>query len=111
MILPSIQTLKRNNKKCGTEEVFQLGLESLEGDIDKESFDKILESLIKNQKVKTSCYANKTCLPIPKEDQINNIHSPDKDNLKEDFNNFKHRIRKVNCATVRPRFNVKKSVR
>ena len=45
-------------------------LESLDSDIDKESFDKILEFLIKNQKVKTNCYANKTCLSIPKEDQI-----------------------------------------
>ena len=56
MILASIQTLKRNKNKCGTEEVFQLVLE--EGDIDKESFDKILELLIENQKLKTSCYAN-----------------------------------------------------
>ena len=43
LILASIQTLKRNNKKCGTEEVLQLVLESLENDTDKESFDKILE--------------------------------------------------------------------
>ena len=56
MILASIQTLKRNKNKCGTEEVFQLVLE--ESDIDKESFDKILELLIENQKLKTSCYAN-----------------------------------------------------
>ena len=65
-------------------------LEPLDSDIDKESFDKILEILIKNRKVKTSCYANKTCLSIPKEDQIKNIHTTDKDNLKEDFNNFKN---------------------
>ena len=90
LIIASIETLKRNNKKSGTEEVFQLVLESLDSDIDKESFDKILEFLIKNQKVKTSCYANKTCLSIPKEDQIKNIHTTDKDNLKEDFNNFKN---------------------
>ena len=32
--------------------------------------NEILEFLIKNLKVKTSCYANKTCLSIPKEDQI-----------------------------------------
>ena len=88
LILASIQTLKRNNNKCGTEEVFQLVLESLHSDIDKES--KILEFRIKNQKVKTKCYANKTCLSIPKEDQIKNIHTTDKDNLKEDFNNFKN---------------------
>ena len=65
-------------------------LESLDSDIGKESFDKILEFFIKNQKVKTSSYANKTCLSIPKEDQIKNIHGKDKDNLKEDFNNFKN---------------------
>ena len=41
-----------------TEEVFQLVLESLESDIAKESFDKILGFLIKKQKVKTSCYVN-----------------------------------------------------
>ena len=65
-------------------------LESLESDIDKESFNEILEFLIKNQKVRTSCYANKTCLSIPKEDQIKSIHTMDKDNLKEDFKNFKN---------------------
>ena len=40
--------------------------------------------------MKTSCYANKTCLSIPKENQINNIRTTDKDNLKEDFNNLKN---------------------
>ena len=90
LILASTQTLKRNSKKCGTKEIFQLVLESLESDVDKESFDKIIEILIKNQKVKTSCYANKTCLSISKEDQIKNTHKTDKDILKEDFNNFKN---------------------
>ena len=36
LILASIQFLKRNNKKCETEEAFQLVLESLESDIDNE---------------------------------------------------------------------------
>ena len=67
LTLASIQTLKRNNTKCRTKEVFQLLLELLESDIDDESFYKILEPLIKNQKAKASCYANKTCLSIPKE--------------------------------------------
>ena len=74
LILASIQTLKQNSKKCGTEEVFKLVLESLVSDIDKESFDKILEFLFKNQIVKASCYAHKICPSIPKEDQIKNIH-------------------------------------
>ena len=71
LILASIQILK-TNKKCGTKEVFQLVLQSIENDVHKESFDKILQLLIKNQKVKTRCYANKTCLSISKENQINN---------------------------------------
>ena len=41
LISASVQTLKRNNKKCGTKEVFQLVLESLDSDIDKGSFDKL----------------------------------------------------------------------
>ena len=89
LILASLQTLKRNNKEFGTEEVYQLTLESVDSDIGKKSFDKIMELLIKNLKVKTSCYANKTYLSIPKEDQINNWHMMDKDNLKEDFSIFK----------------------
>ena len=32
-ILASLQNLKRSNKKCGTEEVFQLVLKSLESDM------------------------------------------------------------------------------
>ena len=55
LILASIQTLNRNNKKYGNEEVFQLVLESVDSDVDKKSFDKILEFLITNQKVKTRC--------------------------------------------------------
>ena len=48
LILASIQTLKQNNNRCGTEEVFQLVLESLKSDFIKECFDKILDFLIKN---------------------------------------------------------------
>ena len=40
--------------------------------------------------MKTSCYANKTCLSIHKEHRINNTHMMDKGNLKEDFNKFKN---------------------
>ena len=50
LISATIQTLKRNNKRCGTEEVFQLVLEFLKSDFIKESFDKILDFLIKNLK-------------------------------------------------------------
>ena len=60
LIVASIHTLKRNNKTCGNEEVFELVLESLENDIDRNLFDETREELVQNQKVKTSCYANRT---------------------------------------------------
>ena len=90
LIVASIHTLKRNNKKCGNEEVFEIVLESLENDIDRNLFDETLEELVQNQKVKTSCYANRTCLSIPKEHPINNANTTVNDTLKNDFDNFKN---------------------
>ena len=40
--------------------------------------------------MKISCYANKTYLWIPKEDEIDNLQMTDKEKLREDFNNFKN---------------------
>ena len=40
--------------------------------------------------MKISCYANKTCLWITKEDEIDNLQMTDKEKLREDFNNFKN---------------------
>ena len=90
LIVASIHTLKRNNKKCGNEEVFELVLESLENDIDRNLFDETLEELVQNQKVKTSCYANGTSLSIPKEHPINNANTTVNDTLKDDLDNFKN---------------------
>ena len=45
LIIASIQTLKRGNKKCGRDEVFMLFRDSIE-EVTKETFDKLLELLI-----------------------------------------------------------------
>ena len=50
LIIASIQSLKRNNKKCGNEEVFELVLESLDNPIDRSYFDETIETL--NSKTK-----------------------------------------------------------
>ena len=70
--------------------MFELVLESLENDIDRNLFDETLEELVQNQKVKTSCYANRTCLSIPKEHPINNANTTVNDTLKDEFDNFKN---------------------
>ena len=69
LIIASIQSLKRNNKKCGNEEVFELVLESLDNPIDRSYFDETIETLIQNKRVKMSCYANKSCLSLPKQSE------------------------------------------
>ena len=89
LIIATIQTLKRNNKKCGNDEVFDLLSESLVNQIERGFFDKELEVLIKDQKVKSSFYANRTCLSIPKELQVS---TTEKDDLKNDFDNFKNKM-------------------
>ena len=89
LIIATIQTLKRNNKKCGNDEVFDLVSESLENQVERKIFDKELELLIKDQKVKSSSYANRTCLSIPKETEINNTK---KDHFKSDFDNLKNTL-------------------
>ena len=88
LIVASIHTLKRGNKKCGNDEVFQLVSESLENEIIRE-FDENLETLIQKQQMKSNCYGNRTCLSIPKEDQTNKTKANDTDNIIEDFINFK----------------------
>ena len=52
LIIASIQSLKRNNKKCGNEEVFEIVLESLDNPIDKSYFDETIETLIQNKKLR-----------------------------------------------------------
>ena len=89
LIISSIQTLKRNNKKCGNDEVFDLVSESLVNHVEREFFDKELEVLIKDQNVKSNFYANRTCLSIPKKFQVS---MTEKDDLKNDFDNFKNKM-------------------
>ena len=91
LIVASIHTLKRRNKKCGTDEVFQLVTESVEKDINRKFFNETLQQLIENQKVKESCYGNRNCLSIPKEDQPKKIETSDNDN-KDEYSKFKNQI-------------------
>ena len=44
LIIPSIQTLKRGNKKCRRDEVFRLFRDSVD-DVTKDTFDKFMELL------------------------------------------------------------------
>ena len=68
ILIASIQTLKRGNKKCGKDKVFRLFRDSVD-DVTKETFGKLLELLIQNQSVKLNIVGNRECLLLPKENQ------------------------------------------
>ena len=66
LIIASIQTLKRKNKRCGRDEVFELVKDSTDDDtITKETFDKLINQLINSNSVNT--VGNRECLSLPTE--------------------------------------------
>ena len=72
LIVASIQTLKRNNKKCGKEEVFRLVQESVESEVTKEIFEERLDPLVESHSVNIKLFGTRTCLSLPKLNQDNN---------------------------------------
>ena len=66
LIIASIQTVKRRNKKFGKDEVFRLFRDFVD-DVTKETFDKVLELLIQNKSVRLNIIENRECLSLPKE--------------------------------------------
>ena len=75
LIVASIETLKRKNKKCGKEEVFHLVQESVESEVTKEIFEGRLDALVESYSVKIKLLGTRTCLSLPKSNQ--DSHSKD----------------------------------
>ena len=67
LIIASIQTLKRRNKKYGNEEVFNLVKDSLDGVIKNKVFNNLLAILVQKQSIKRNKIGNRECLSLPKE--------------------------------------------
>ena len=72
LIVASIQTLKRSNKKCGKEEVFRLVQESVESEVTEEIFQERLDALVESHSVKIKLLGTRTCLSLPKLNQDSN---------------------------------------
>ena len=72
LIVASIQTLKRNNKKCGKEEVLRLVQESVESEVTKEIFEEWLDALVGSHSVNIKLLGTPTRLSLPKLNQDNN---------------------------------------
>ena len=94
LVLASIQTLKRENKKCGREEVYRLVNDSINKDITEEVFELILNSMIDNHSVNLNVIGKRECLSRSKEScQISDDKVDQNDiNFAKKFNLFKSSI-------------------
>ena len=85
LIIASIETPKRQNKKCGKDEVFALVKDSLEETITMESFEKCLALLQASNSIKCNIISNRTCLSIPKHSSIPKVCTQDTSSIKSDL--------------------------
>ena len=66
LVIASIQTLKRGNKKCRREEVYRLVRDSLNKNITREAFGLILNSMIDDHSVNLNVIGKRECLSLPR---------------------------------------------
>ena len=89
LIIVSIETLKRQKKKCGKNEAFGLVKDSLEQAITMESFEKSLELLKASHSIKCNIISNSTCLSIPKHSSIPKVSPKNASSTKANSEDFK----------------------
>ena len=86
LIVASIETLKRSNKKCGKEEVLHLVQESVDNEITKEHFEERLNKLIKCHSVQIKLVETRTCLSTSKRAQHSKSHKQCNESLRINVN-------------------------
>ena len=86
LIVASIETLKRSNKKCGKEEVLHLVQESVDNEITKEHFEERLSKLTKCHSVQMKLFGTRTCLSLSKRAQHSKSHKQCNESLRINVN-------------------------
>ena len=81
LIIASVTTVKRGNKKSGREEVSKLVKNTLSSEICKDLFNETLDSLNEKQFIKCNIISNPECLTLPKDSELHHcsIQSTQKD--------------------------------
>ena len=96
LIIASIETLKRNNKKCSKEEVLHLVQESVDSEVTKGHFEELLGKLIKCHSVQIKPVGTRTCLSLLKEAQHSKRHKQFNESLRinvnEELSKFKDSV-------------------
>ena len=89
LILTTIATLKRKNKKWGPKEVFKLVKDSIETGLTRENFNECLGHLISNKSLNQSTINSRECLSLPK-NEINLAGSNNNDDIISHDNTISH---------------------
>ena len=66
LVISSIHMLKRNKKKCGRLEVYNLVKESVKFEISSNAFTEASNCLIENESVIVNTFRNRECISLPK---------------------------------------------
>ena len=69
LIIASVRTLQRGNKKRGRKEVSKLVNDTLCNEICKDLFDKTLDSSFEKQFIKCNIISNRESLSLPKDSE------------------------------------------
>ena len=85
LIIASIVTVKRQNKKRGKDEVFALVKDSLEEATTMESFEKSLALLQASNSIKFNIISNRTYLSIPKHSSVPKVYTQNTNSIKNDL--------------------------
>ena len=88
LIIASVRTLNRGNKKCDREEVSKVVNDTLCNEICKDLFNETLDSLIENQFIKCNIISNREWLSLPKELHHRSFQSTQEDSSVHEHQNF-----------------------
>ena len=86
LIVASIETLKRNNKKCDKEEVLHLVQESVDSEGTKEHFEELLDKFTKCHSLQIKLVGTWTCLSLLKGAQYSKSHNQFNESLRINVN-------------------------
>ena len=89
LFIASIETLKRQNKKCGKDEVLALVKDSLEEAKTMGVFGKYLALSQASNSIKCNIISNRTYLSIPKHSSIPKSCTQNTSSIKNDFEDLK----------------------